>query len=292
MAKTIDLKRLSSEIYDAVEKIKGIKLKALGEVKQRQIALSSLMKLEARRLTRKIGRDDPRVDRLKVRIAHNSDIIRGLEAVSQISRIKRPAADIGIIAHQGRITDYNRRGITNLDISLTDSRGKPVITGLKARTDDSGYYALIVEPEDASKIEAAAKKGLILKIETEDGKTIHSEKDPLKLASGAGTLAEVMVDRQKIFERPIRVTPVKKKKTTGKSVNVAAEMDLKKVKGIGPRAEAKLKKAGIKNVRELAGSDDARIKAALGNVRADLLRKSALSVLKKTRGTPSRKGRR
>lgn len=283
MAKTIDLKRLSSEIDDAVVKIKGIKLKALGEVKQRQIALSSLMKLEARRLTRKIGRDDPRVDRLKVRIAHNSDVIRGLEAVSQISRIKRPAADIGIIAHQGRITDYNRRGITNLDISLTDSRGKPVITGLKARTDDSGYYALIVEPEDASKIEAAAKKGLILKIETEDGKTIHSEKDPLKLASGAGTLAEVMVDRRKIFERPIRVTPLKKKKTSGSTVDKGAPTDLKEVKGIGPRAEAKLKKAGIKNVRELAGSDDARIKAALGDVRADLLRKSALSVLKKGR---------
>ncbi len=275
--------RFVEEIGDAKRKVIGAELNALKEIKQKQSALTTLLGLEARRLKRKKGEKDPRVNRLVTRRLHNIAVVKNLEAQIQIKSLDLAPTDKGVIVQQGRITDDDRCGLSDLDVSLVDLKGKLAVPGLKTRTDRFGYYAFVVEPEDAGKIEEAAKKGLILKIETEDGRTIHSEKDPLKLASGAGTLAEVMVDRRKIFERPIRVTPVKKKKPTDKSVNEAAETDLKKVKGIGPRAEAKLKKAGIKNIRDLAGSDDARIKAALGDVRADLLRKSALSVLKKGR---------
>lgn len=179
----------------------------LDEARDLQVGMRALLQNEARRIESKYGADHPRCRQLTGRLASNLETVRALEVEREIARIKVPEiGPEGALVH-GRVVDPASRGIAELVVCLTDSRGTPVPNLPNTTTDFSGYFALQLDAA-ALEILASYRAGAFLAVFGADGKPVYRSKQSLAVEPGARLVEEVVLTRQP----PASEVPPKKRR--------------------------------------------------------------------------------
>ena len=175
--------RAMEEIRKALIETETARTDALQQTKDVQVILGSLLQNEAKRLEKKLGKSNLRVQQAQSSFKRNLNIVRDLEGELEIVRIKEPEVDPKSTLIHGRVVDENYRGLAGLSIYL-DHSGKIVRSLGSAETDASGYYALQIESSVLAKLKELAPEGVSLVVCTRENKLVYRKPELLQLKEG------------------------------------------------------------------------------------------------------------
>ncbi|HEX2964298.1 MAG TPA: right-handed parallel beta-helix repeat-containing protein, partial [Syntrophorhabdaceae bacterium] len=185
-------------LQETLIKLRDLRIEALNNRTEIQVASRLLLQYEAVRFEKKFGTEHPQTQRLKNSLKQNLDIINDLEVEKEIARIKIPESSQDEALIHGRVMDANHRGIRGLMVCIIDSRERILIDPEKSTTDDSGYYSIIIGPDKTEKMANIAEEGIFLAIYSSKGKVIHRKLKPIKITQGDRMLVEVVLNRDDI----------------------------------------------------------------------------------------------
>jgi hypothetical protein len=204
----------------------------------RGVQLSSrvLALQEARRIAAKVGADDPRV----AAYAASSDAmlrrVAALEVETQIARIRVPVVTRAETLLQGRVTAPDARALAGVEVTLIDVTGAPVANIKPARTDDSGYYAFVLEPAQLDAI--GATRQFTLQVGADAGKLVPAGVKAFSLAPGQVIVSEARLQTSEMDQLKLR--PVFAATPRPVSVAISADGQARggAPRGAQPQAEA------------------------------------------------------
>ncbi|MGL5058430.1 MAG: carboxypeptidase-like regulatory domain-containing protein, partial [Microcoleus sp.] len=182
-------------------------INALQQVRDVQVVMGSLLQHEAKRLEKKLGKDNPRSQQIQSTIKRNQAIAKDLEVELEIAKIRVPEVDQKDSLIHGRVVDENRRGWSGLVVFLADVRGNIIRALGKAETQDSGYYALIINAATLKKAAQFIREGVFVVIANSRGELIYRHQDLLMLEGGDRILVEDIVLKRSDITSPICETP-------------------------------------------------------------------------------------
>lgn len=172
------------------------RLAFLRNLKDVQIISHALFQHEARRLSRKLGNDHPRVQQLQARLQENVNFIQDLEIQQEISEIRVPEVGETDALIHGRLVDENRRGIAGLTVFLENEAGNMLRFLGTSQTDKCGYYALAIDAAALARLSEKQCGEVYLAVCTPKGKVIYRDTNLLKLTEGARVLTEIPFRRR------------------------------------------------------------------------------------------------
>jgi protocatechuate 3,4-dioxygenase beta subunit len=180
----------------------------LADLRDMESAGQLLLQHEEKRLARKLGQDHPRVRRLRRRRLERLKMIRNLAAAGETANIRVPEVSETEVLVHGRALDEWRRGISGVNVYVTDEKGQIVESAGQATTDAYGYYALKVDP---TTLPPDVGDKLMLVVGPSPDRIVYRQTRPLKMAPGAKNLAEVHLERAQLAGKPTRPGPSVKK---------------------------------------------------------------------------------
>ncbi|HNC19681.1 MULTISPECIES: carboxypeptidase-like regulatory domain-containing protein [Candidatus Accumulibacter] len=193
-----------SDLEGLFETLQEQRSELLSMVRDVQLAARLLAVAEARRLSELAG-DDPRV----AHYLNSSDTIlrraAALEIESEIANIRVPPITKSETLLQGRITDESARATAHVAVTLVDEKGAPVVGVASVETDDSGYFAFILQPAQVDAIGAGRK--LTLQVGSASGKLVPVAAQAFTLASGEVKVSETRLqpsELEKLRLRPVQ----------------------------------------------------------------------------------------
>ena len=191
-----------SDLEGLFETLQEQRSELLSMVRDVQLAARLLAVAEARRLSE--AGDDPRV----AHYLNGSDAIlrraAALEIETEIANIRVPPLTKHETLLQGRITDESARATAHVAVTLVDEKGAPVVGVASVETDDSGYYAFILQPAQVDAIGAGRK--LTLQVGSASGKLVPAAAQAFTLASGEVKVGETRLqpsELEKLRLRPL-----------------------------------------------------------------------------------------
>jgi hypothetical protein len=264
------------------------RLEALNEVMELQIISRVLLQNEALRVEKKFGGDHPRTRALQSSLEQNLSSIAEFTAETQIAAISIPEVDEDQTLIHGRVIEEEFRGVEGLFVSMADEEGKTLHSLGRSETDASGYYALVIDPDALQKTSEAVEEGVFLTISTRKGEIVYREFDPLEISEGERKLVEVVLDRRDLIgetRQPDYGRGVEheeaRAETPGEGSESLDEVELERVRGIGPKRADRLRQAGITDLQALAEADEESLREVLGNVDVREMKLEAAALLEK-----------
>jgi hypothetical protein len=191
--------RAIEEIRRALIETEAARTDALQQTRNVQVRLGSLLQNEAKRLEKKLGKSNLRVQQVQSSFNRNQNILGDLEAELEIVRIKEPEVDPNSTLIHGRVVDENYRGLVGLNIYLASPENKIIHSLGSAQTNASGYYALEIKSSVLAKLKELAPEGVFLIVCTPDNKFLDRKKQRLQLKEGDRILCEINL---KASDRP------------------------------------------------------------------------------------------
>jgi hypothetical protein len=185
-----DDQELADQINKLVEQLTSSRGEALANARSLQMAGQGLIQREELRLSRKLGKDHPRVQQLRQRRESMLGNIQRLSAEKQISEIRPPEVQENEALVHGRVLDERAQGIPGLQVTLVDKNGRPLLK-ITATTNSSGYYALKVGPD-----QFPADQSALLSVKTVTGREVHRAEKPVEIKFGSQTTLEVQLNRR------------------------------------------------------------------------------------------------
>ncbi|MGI8521629.1 MAG: helix-hairpin-helix domain-containing protein [Actinomycetota bacterium] len=280
-------------LEDVLTGLRDGRLETLDGLLERQTMGRILLQNEAVRMDRKLGEDHPRSRYLRVALEQNAEGIRDLGVELETSTILPPEVEEKQTLLHGRVVDEDGRGVPNLLVSLTDESGRILHSLGRSETDTSGYYALVIDPDALQKESEAVESGVLVTVDTSKDELVHRTFEPLKVSEGDRKLLDqVVLDRRDLIgerrqpeyrprvvgrEKPRAGTP------TGRP-QPSDDVDLERVRGIGPKRADQLRQAGIEDVQALLDADEEKLKEVLGNVDVQGLKREGAAVLEEMEG--------
>lgn len=196
-------------ILEAFTEAGSAHINALQQVRDVQFVMGSLLQHEAKRLEKKLGKENLRVQQVKASLKQNQAIARDLEVELEIAKIRVPEVDPKDSLIHGRVVDDNRRGWSGLTVYLANSQGKIVRALGNAQTQESGYYALIVKAEVLKRVAESIKEGVFVVIGNPKGELIYRQKEPLMLVGGDRYLLDdIVLKRSDLTPPPCEIPSV------------------------------------------------------------------------------------
>lgn len=181
------------EVLKAFIEAGAANINALQQVRDVQVIMGSLLQHEAKRLEKKLGRENRRVQQVQTSVKQNQAITRNLEVELEIAKIRVPEGDPEDSLIHGRVVDENRRGFSGLVVSLADAQGNIIYVLGKAQTQESGYYALPITAEILKEVPESIIKGIFVVVCNSKGELIYRKKDPIMLVGGDRILVEDII---------------------------------------------------------------------------------------------------
>ena len=191
MAKKANLTSLTDSLEDAFSHFEHDRLEALRGLREIQVLSQSMLQREAKRLSRKLGAEHPRVRQLEAQLEHNCRLVQELEVELEVASIQTPRVEEDEALIHGRVTDEHRRGIAGLIVHAQDESGQELQFLGSAETDDVGYYALRIDPVAVERLAEEAVGKIDLVVGTKAGEVVHREPVPLKPGKGERIIASV-----------------------------------------------------------------------------------------------------
>jgi predicted flap endonuclease-1-like 5' DNA nuclease len=155
----------------------------------------------------------------------------------------------------GRIIDTEGKGRETLTVDLVGQGGEAL--GLLARTDDAGYYGILLNAQDIQRV--AGEKVVYLRVSGGDGRVLKQVEEPLRVAAGTSVRTQVAIPEAKVPLSARGTGSVIYRDTGAPEPRPATSTPLEHVRGIGPKTAAKLRAAGIPDVESLARTRAARL---------------------------------
>ena len=199
---------VTQKILESFNKAGSANINTLQQVRDVQVVMGSLLQHETKRLEKKLGKKNLRVQQVQASIKRNQTITRDLEVELEIAKIRVPEVDPKDSLIHGRIVDENRRGWRGLAVYLADVRGNIVHALGKAQTDVSGYYALPIPAETLKQLAKFIKEGVLVVVCNSKGELIYRHKDPVMLVGGDRQLVEIVLKRSDLTPSPCETTSV------------------------------------------------------------------------------------
>ncbi len=178
-----------SDVQAVFETLQEQRSALLGMVRDTQMTTRLLVIDEARRLRSTAAPDDPRSARY---LNGADDIARRVAALDveiQIANIRVPPVTQTETLLQGRVTDEASNAASQVTVTLVDDQGQPVPGVAPVQTDDSGYYAFILQPEQVKAI--GANRSLRLQLGRDSTQLVPASSQAFVLASGQVTVKEM-----------------------------------------------------------------------------------------------------
>jgi predicted flap endonuclease-1-like 5' DNA nuclease len=223
---------------------------------------------ETARLGQRLGTESPRVQTARSRLAGGEATLRQLEVEAELTRVREASAPQGGALVDGRVMDVRQRGQANATVELVHADDTPV--GLTARTDDAGYFALALEPEQAKRLEAEGD--LFVRVTDPQGKVLQRSATPVRVATDASVRTEVVLPAARVPASVLtRATEIFRR---APSAPPRTSTPLESVRGIGPKTAEKLRAAGIPDLEALLRTPGARLVDVAG-FDADVMRERA-----------------
>jgi hypothetical protein len=192
---------VSNQFENAFGDLKLEQLNGSDQIQAVQISMVSLLQNEALRLEAKLGPQHPRTLQLKARLQSTLQTVNTLQVQQQLARIEVPeVAENGALVH-GRVVDEDDLGIDNLLAALVDQSGKPVRDTSEAATDESGYFAIPLDPSTIDRL-TKEQKDIYLAVFTPRRRLVHQEAKPIALSKGSQLLVEVKLLRSDLTAVP------------------------------------------------------------------------------------------
>lgn len=279
-----DVSRFIEELGETRRTLSAENIATLHALKDLEALRQTLFRREARRLRARLGEDHPRVRDIETRAARTLDIAQGLDVASEVARSEPPAVEPEKGVVTGRVTDEQGRGIAGMDVYLTDRAGNRLEGLGAASTDDTGRYALVVDPAELEERGEAVPDEAFLAVDSPEGERIRRSKKPFGVGKGARIRAEVAVTAPELGlpgaglagrggrrpRRPGRGPRRGRRSGRGRRRPRGpdappAESDLEAIRGIGPERAEDLRRAGIRDLEDFVDADDDQLKDVLGN---------------------------
>lgn len=215
-------KTYKSDLAGAFEALQEQRGDLLGLVRDAQLASRLLTVAEAHRIKTDVGADDPRVARYTQGANAILKRTAALDVEVEIAKIRVPTVTKTETLLQGRITDEAAKAAAHVTVTLVDEKGSPVPNVAPVETDDSGYYAFILQPAQVDAV--GNTRALTLQVGSDSDKLIPSSIKPFTLTKGQITVSEARLqasELDKLKLRPRVVTSVKEavKETVKKTVS-------------------------------------------------------------------------
>lgn len=210
--------KLSDKLNYQFRKINEVGLAGLKELKNLKVLNQVLLQQEAKRLERKLGKEHPRVKKLKSQSNDNLSIIRELEIEEEIAKIRVLEIPKGGALVHGRLVDKSNRGILGLVVYAENEKGNRIRPFGSAETDTSGYFAIQLSTDMLTKLQEVE---LYPTVSSKAEKVIHREQKPLELQPDNYVLLEIVLERENLrsVRKPGQKPP---RKTTDESPGVKA----------------------------------------------------------------------
>ncbi len=164
---------VTQKIIEAFNQAGYANINTLQQVRDVQVVMGSLLQHETKRLEKKLGKENRRVQQFQASIKRNKTITRDLEVELEIAKIRVPEVDPEDSLIHGRIADENRRGWVGLVVYLADVRGNIIHPLGKAKTEVSGYYALPIPAETLKRVAESIKEGVLVVVCNSKGELIY-----------------------------------------------------------------------------------------------------------------------
>jgi len=193
---------ISNQFENALGDLKLVQVNGSDQIQAAQISMVSLLQNETLRLEAKLGPQHPRTLQLKARLQSTLDAVHTLQVEQQLARIEVPEiAENGGLVH-GRVVDEDDLGIDTLLVYLVDQSGKPVRDTSEAATNESGYFAIPLDPSTIDRLSKDYQSGVFLAVFTPRRRLVHQEAKPLPLSKGSRLLVEVKLLRPDLTAAP------------------------------------------------------------------------------------------
>jgi hypothetical protein len=201
-------KTYKSDLAGAFDTLQDQRADLLAMVRDVQLASRLLALDEARRIQADVGTEDPRVARYTSGASAILQRSAALDVEVEIANIRVPTVTKTETLLQGRITDEAARATAHVTVTLVDEKGSPVPNVAPVETDDSGYYAFVLQ---AAQVEAlGSTRTLTLQVGSESGKLVPSGIKPFTLSKGQMTVSEARLQTSELDQLKLRqVTSVK-----------------------------------------------------------------------------------
>lgn len=208
-------------------------------VRDTQLAARLLAVEEAARIKTDVAPDDPRVSRYMDSSAAILRRASALEVETEIANIRTPPVTKTQTLLQGRITDDESKASAHVTVTLVDDKGAVVQGVAPVETDDSGYYAFVLDPDQ---VKAVGDRNLTLQVGTDSGKLVPSASTPFTLASGKINIAETKLQPSELESLRLRIPIRDLSRAAGAATKAAAKSAVAKT-AAAPAAK-KRKSAG------------------------------------------------
>ncbi len=178
------------------------RLDALNEVHS---AGQMLLQLEANRLRRKHGAQDPRVLQIEARLLNHQKTRQNLQVEQDAvpPEVEKTRDDEVVI--YGRVHDKRLMGVSDLEVTLEDDKGQVVRAAGTVKTSASGQYEMRISPSAAAKL---AGQELYLSVSAPNQKVVLRETEPLTFEKGAVVSRDLSLDvERRQAAAPVPRTP-------------------------------------------------------------------------------------
>ncbi|MEO7232693.1 MAG: hypothetical protein ABJA84_00735 [Polaromonas sp.] len=180
-------------VFETLQEQRSVLVAMVREV---QLTTRLLVIEEARRLRSDVDPADPRVSRYEIGSSAILRRVAALEVEAQIAGIRVPPVTKTDTLLQGRVTDEASRATAHVTVTLIDENGKPVANVPPVETDDSGYYAFVLQAAQTEAIGPDRK--LTLQIGSSSGKLVPAAAVPVTLAPGKVVAAEMRLQASEL----------------------------------------------------------------------------------------------
>jgi hypothetical protein len=235
-------KTYKSDLAGAFEALQEQRGDLLSMVRDVQLASRLLAVEEARRIKTDVALDDPRVARYTKGANAILQRSAALEVEVQIANIRVPTVTKTETLLQGRITDEAAKAVAHLTVTLVDEKGSPVPNVAPAETDDSGYYAFILQPAQVDAL--GNTRALSLQVGSDSGKLVPSGIKPFTLTKGQVTVSETRLQAGELDKLQLRPKIISVKQTVNEAVKTTVKVATKDT--VKPTAKAQAPAAASK----------------------------------------------
>lgn len=175
---------IGKELQEAFKNLEDDVQKTLESLREIEILSHAMLQREVDRLSRKLGSDDPRVQRLEIQLVNKLSLIKVLEAEVELVKIRVPEVDPDEWIVQGEVVDgESKQGMGGVMVSLHD---KDVvfddILGASL-TDDEGYFEITYRSE-AFRDLFETRPDLYVKVLDATGKTLYCSRKRVRPEAG------------------------------------------------------------------------------------------------------------
>lgn len=181
-----------AEMFDTVQEQR---LRFIDELREVNLTARGLFELEAARLSRKLGAEDPRVQAMAARVENRLELLEALEVEAQIAKVRAPVVDNASALVHGRVVDAGLKGVAGAEVRLVNAKGEDLGVA-PIKTDEAGYYAIEIKPEMAASIGPEQK--VFLSVAGEKGKVTPAAAEGFTVKAGDKTLKEAVLNATEV----------------------------------------------------------------------------------------------